>query len=160
LPFGRRQPNLFAVSDDPLGGKVDREVSGFDHRLLVDGDDPPESGPQPRQELVHPERLRDVVVGAGVEGGDLVGLGVANGQDDDRDPAPAADALDDLDAADAGKAEVDDDDVRRVTGSKFESFFTRLDEVDVEAAGPKVHFDGAPDLEFVVDDEDTAGHGP
>jgi hypothetical protein len=47
-----------------------------------------------------------------------------------------------------------------VTGSKFEGFFTRLGEIDVEAAGPEVDFDGAPDLEFVVDDEDTAGHDP
>ena len=34
-----------------------------------------EGGAEAGEELVHAERLGDVVVGAGVEGGDLVGLG-------------------------------------------------------------------------------------
>ena len=40
--------------------------------------------PQPRQQLAHPERLGDVVVGAGVEGGDLLPLLADRREDHDR----------------------------------------------------------------------------
>ncbi len=132
----------------------------LDRRLLVRREETPERSPEPREELVHPERLGDVVVGAGVQRGDLVGLGVAHRQDDDRDAAPAPNAFDHFDAADAGEAEIDDHDVGTAAGHKVERVFAGLGEVDVEPAGPEVDANRAADLSFVVDDEDTGGHDP
>jgi hypothetical protein len=68
-------------------------VVGGDHRHLVGGRvAPPDRGPQPGEQLAHAERLGHVVVGAGVEGRDLVGLGIAHRQHDDRHLGPAAQA--------------------------------------------------------------------
>ena len=94
-----------------LAREVDREVGRRDDRLLLGGRGAPQRGAQPGEQLVHAERLGHVVVGAGVERGDLVGLAVAHGQHDDRHRAPAAQAADHVDAVDAGQAEVEDDDV-------------------------------------------------
>src|SRR5262249_62016412 len=75
-PFRRREPHLLAVADHALGREVDPEVVRVDRRLLVDGNGATQSRSEAGQELAHPERLGDVVVGAGVERGDLVRLGV------------------------------------------------------------------------------------
>ena len=72
---------------------------------------PAQRRPQPREQLVHAERLRDVVVGAGVEGLDLVRLALADGEDDDRHARPAAQAADHVDAVDPRQAEVEDHEV-------------------------------------------------
>ena len=84
---------------------------GLDDGLLLGRRRSAQGCAQPGQQLVHPERLRDVVVGAGVEGGDLVALALAHREDDDRNDGPAAQAADHLDAVDSGQAEVEDDEV-------------------------------------------------
>ena len=66
------------------------------------------SGAQPGQQLVHAERLGDVVVGAGVERVDLVGLSVRPESTRIGHVGPAAQPGDDLDAVDVGQAEVED----------------------------------------------------
>ena len=56
----------------------------------ADGLDAPQRGAQPRQQLVDAERLGDVVVGAGIERGDLLVLVADGREDEDRDVRPAA----------------------------------------------------------------------
>ena len=85
---GRRQPAL-RVARGPAGA--------------AQGD------PDPRVELVDPERLGHVVVGAALERLDLLALLVAAGQDHDRRRRLAADAPDDVEALDVGQAEVEED---------------------------------------------------
>ena len=66
--------------------------------------------PQPRQHLLHMERLGDVIVGAGVDALDLVAPPVAGGQDQDRHRAPGlAPRLEDRDAVALGQADVEHD---------------------------------------------------
>src|SRR5207249_3022184 len=115
-----------------FGSEVDPEVAGLDGRFVVRRDDLSECSAKARQELVHGERLRHVVVGAGVEGGDLVGLCVAYGQDDDGDTAPGADPFDDFDAADAGQLEIDHDSIGSVPGREVEARLTGVGEIDLE----------------------------
>ena len=74
-------------------------------------------GPQTGEELVHSERLRDVVVGAGVERDHLVRLAAARREDDDRRLAPSTQALDHLDPVHVGEAEVEDDGVAAARSS-------------------------------------------
>ena len=57
---------------------------------------PPQRGSQAGEQLVHPEGLGHVVVGARVECDDLVVLALPRRQHDDRRLAPAAQALDHL----------------------------------------------------------------
>ena len=86
------------------------------------------------QQLVHAERLGDIVVGARVEGGHLVGLGVADRQHDDRDLRPSPEAADDLGAVDVGKPEIEEDDVGMRGRRLAEGLAAGAGEVDVVAA--------------------------
>ena len=79
-----------------------------------------ERGAQAREQLVHAERLRDVVVGAAVERHHLVALPRASRQHDDRRAAPAAQALDHVVAVHVRQAEVQDHHVGRMARRRRE----------------------------------------
>ena len=81
---------------------------------------PPHGRAHPGQQLVHLERLGDVVVRAGVERLDLLVAGRPRGQHDDRHRVPSADAVQDLDAVEVGQSEVEDDDVGMEAGDAVE----------------------------------------
>ena len=132
--------------------------SGGHDRFLLGRRGPAERGPQPGQQLVHAERLGDVVVGAGIERRDLVGLRLAHRQHDDRHLGPAPQALDHLDAVDAREARGRGPRRRDGARRELEPLLTGLREVDVVAPGPQVDAERPPDLRLVVDDEDAA-HG-
>ena len=95
-------------------------------------------GAQAGEQLVHPERLGHVVVGAGVERRDLVGLAVAHRQHDDRHRAPAPQPADHVDAVDAREPEVEDHDVGVVARRELERLLAVGGEVDLVAAGAQV----------------------
>ena len=92
---------------DPVGGEVDHPVPQPDARAAARRD-PAGHRPHPGEQLLDPERLGDVVVGAGVEGGDLLDLLGAPGEHDDRRGRPAAQPGDHLGALHVGEAEVED----------------------------------------------------
>ena len=92
----------------------------LDDRLLLRRCGPAQRGPEPGEELVHPERLGDVVVGAGVERGDLVLLASRADSTTIGTVAPAAQAADHLDAVDAGQPEVEHDHVGMVARRELE----------------------------------------
>ena len=119
----------------------------------------PQQRADPREQLLALERLRQVVVGAGVEAADAVlGLG-ASGQHQDRHVALRAQAAADLDAVEAGQAEVEHDEVRDEAGGDVE----RLDAVGrgahlVALVAQRAAQD-VGDLLVVLDDEDAAAAG-
>ena len=78
VPLGRREAHLFAVASHLLRRQVDGEVLGLDEGFFFRRGGAAEGGAQASEELVHAERLGDVVVGAGVERRNLVALGVAH----------------------------------------------------------------------------------
>src|SRR5207248_648438 len=99
----------------------------------------------------------DVVVGAGVQGVDLVPAVHAPGQDEDGYRGPGPQLADDLDAVDVGQTEVEDDEVGVVGGGGVQGFGAVGGGADLVLAGLEVDAQGPQDLGFVVDDED-AGH--
>jgi hypothetical protein len=109
MPLGRRQPHVTLSADHPLCEQVDGEVVGLHQgrrggaRGLLDAAD---GGAQPGHQLVHAERLGDVVVGARVQRGDLLAGRLARRQDQDRHPAPAAQGTDHVDAVHVGQPQV------------------------------------------------------
>ena len=136
VPLRRRQLDLAAVGiGRTLRREIDAKVGRLDDREhLVSGLGPSQRGAQARQELAHAERLRDVVVGAGVERHDLLGVLVPGGEHDDRDRRPAAQAVHDLDAVDAGKPEIDDRRVVHAGRATRQRGLAGLDEVDLVSA--------------------------
>ena len=67
-------------------------------------------------------------------------------QHDDRDLGPAPQALDHLEAVDAREAEVEDDHVGLLVGSRLEGFLSGGGEVDLVAASTKVIFGSVEEL--------------
>src|SRR5205823_12239324 len=64
-----------------------------------------------RKQLIDPERLGHVIVGAEIERVHLVGLAAARGEDDDRRPRPLANAADHLETVTVRKVEIEHDEV-------------------------------------------------
>src|SRR5262245_11347498 len=154
VPLGRSEADLAVGPSNALRGEVDREVRGLDDGLLLGRCSSAQGGAESREQLVHSERLRHVVVGAGVERRDLVAFPFAHREDDDRDRGPAAEAADHVDAVDSGEAEVEHDQIRMLAGGDGERGLARRCELDVVAAGAEVRAERAQDLRLVVDDED------
>ena len=106
-----------------------------------------------RQELGHPERLGDVVVGAGVEGPHLRPLVVADGEHDDRHRRPAAERLehDRARRCRAGRGRA-----ARGRGVRWRRRATPLTRSRLDhlvPAGAEVELRAPADLRLVVDDE-------
>src|SRR5262249_55559223 len=82
--LGRREVHFAAGFVNGAGFEIHGDVrETVDGRLLTARLAPAQEGPGTGQELSHPEWLRHVVVGAGVEELDLLALLAAYGQDQD-----------------------------------------------------------------------------
>jgi hypothetical protein len=91
------------------GRRIEAKVSDLEHRRPLDRR-PPRQSAQPGEELRERERLREVVVGAGVQPRDAVLDRVAGGQHQDRGPGPGlAELAADLEAVPPGEEDVEDD---------------------------------------------------
>ena len=88
------------------------DAAGF-HNLATLGTrpGPAQHGADARQQLVGTERLGQVVVRAGVQPGDPVGLGGAGGEHDDRDLALPPQQAEQLEAVQTGHHDVEQDQV-------------------------------------------------
>ena len=91
----------------------------------------PHQGAQARQHLLHVERLGDVVVGAGVEPGDLLAPAVASGQNQHRHgatlPAPA---LEHRDPVHDRQAQIEHHGIVGLVGAEIVPFLAVGGEVD------------------------------
>jgi hypothetical protein len=95
---------------------------------------PPHLRPDARQQFLHVERLREIIVGARVHAGDLVAPAIACRQDDDRHLAVGPPPLfKDRNAVHLRQAEVEDDDVIGFGLAEEEPFFSVVRGVDGKA---------------------------
>ena len=107
----RGQPQRLAVDRGARGARIEPEGAADQGGGRMPGG-PPQQGPEARQQLFGVEGLGQVVVGAGVEAGDLLAPGAAGGEDQHRSGhALLAPALEHRDAVDLGQAEVEHDGV-------------------------------------------------
>ena len=114
-------------------------------------------GPDPGVELVGAERLDDVVVGAGVEGGDDRPVVVAGRGHDDRHRADRPQHAQQRRAVEVGQAEVEDDEVGAlVDGMPQPRHAGRLRGDGMTAFGQRAHHRRA-DLGVVLDEQEH-GH--
>jgi len=139
--------------------KIHGQFFGLEGRNGVGGGVPAERGANAGEEFFDAEGLGDVIIGAGVEGDDFVTFGVANGEDDDGNVAPGADFAAGFDARDAGKINVEKNEVGTGFGDEVDGFFAAGSFGDGVAAEGKSAAQDATNLRFVVDDEDISGGG-
>lgn len=110
----RGKTDDYTVLGDTAGGEVNVEIAeseggvagwGLSTRGVAESDT--EAG----KEFRYSEGFSDVVVGAGIEGGNLVALLAACGDDDDGNACPFAKASGNFHAVEVGQAEVEKDEV-------------------------------------------------
>ena len=119
---------------------------------------PPDECAQSRQQLAEVERLREIVVGAGVESFDLVVDGVARGEHEHgRVRALAPDLAADVDTVANGKDDVEDDGVVVVDGGEERGAVTVGRVVDGVGRLPKSARDGFAQLTVVFGEQYSHG---
>ena len=118
-------------------------------------------GADARQQLLHVERLGDVVVGAGVHAGDLVAPAVAGGEDDDRHLAlGAAPLLEHADAVHLRQADVEDDDVVGLGLAEEVALLAVEGGIDGVARVGQRRDQLAIEIAIILDDQDAHGSSP
>ena len=105
------------------------------------------------EEFAAAEGFGEVVVGAGIQGGDLGGFVALDGEDEDGRVAPLAEAAEDVEAAHVGQAEVEDDGVGALDGGFVEAEGGVFGFAHPVTAGLKRDAEEAADLDLVVDDQ-------
>ena len=110
------------------------------------------------EQLLGVERLRDVVVGAGVERAHLLRLLVAGGQHDHGHVAERAQAAQHVEPVEVGEAEVEDHDVGAAVGGDHDRRLAGRGLEHLEVAAAQRRAQRAPERGVVFDEEDRA-HG-
>src|SRR5581483_4313637 len=159
--LGRRQLRALAVDVRLHLARVDAELLDLDRlaaRRLLAPDAPACGGADACDELLHRERLHEVVVGADLERVDPVVLGAAGRDDDDRGAdSLGANRLDHLPAVEAGQHQVEHAGVRLLVAEPRQALVAVADPDGVEAGGAQVTGDSLGDHLVVLDDQDL-GH--
>src|SRR3954447_7109832 len=112
-----------------------------------------QQGAHPGEELLALERLDQVVVRAGVQPLDARLQCVAGGEHEDRDVTVGAQALGDLEAVQAGQAEVEQDDVGHVGAGIAQRAFAIADEAHLVALQAQRALQRLVDLHIVFHDQ-------
>ena len=118
--------------------------------------DPPEQRPDPRHDLTHAKRLGHVVVGSHAEADEQIGLVVPGRQHEDRHRPLRLDPAADLESVEAGKHDVEHDEVRAVLEVSGHGTRTVVGLDDLEPLGAEAVCDGLVDRRVILDQEDSA----
>jgi hypothetical protein len=81
--LARRQGDRLAVPGHPFAGRIEHHAGVFEGRRRSAAGTP-DQGPQAGLQLGEVEGLGQVIIGAGIEAGDLVGTAVAGREDQHR----------------------------------------------------------------------------
>ena len=113
---------------------------------------PAQHGPDPRRELPRRERLGHVVIGAQLEPGDAIGFLASGGEHDHRNGRDGAEPAAELQAAQRGQHQVQDDQVRRVGQRPVEAHGAVVDPLDPVALTLQIAGHDLRDVRVVFDD--------
>ena len=144
-----------AVDGDAAGAGVEAHGAAIELALGVAGRTT-QQGADARQDLLEMERLRDIVVGAGVEALDLVAPAVARGQDEDRHgPSGPPPGLEHRDAVHLGQADIEDDGVIGLAFAEKVAFLAVKGAIDHVARVGQRGRELSVEIGIVLDDEET-----
>ena len=155
LELVRRQVHGLAGDGDRAASRDrSRDRADLDHRAAgVAG--APQDRTQAREQLADRERLRHVVVRAGVERRDLLVVVADSRDEDDRRRAPRPQLSADVASRAVGQQEVEDHRVGRPERRRGQRLRGRRRRVDLVARAAQVRGERAQELRLVVDDEDA-----
>ena len=151
----RGQLDGITVDGDPAGTGVEADGAAIELALGVAGRTT-QQGADARQDFLEMERLRHIVVGAGVEALDLVAPSVARRQNEDRHRPPGpAPRLEHRDAIHLGQADIEDDGVIRLAFAEKVPFFPIEGAIDHVARVGKCGRELSVEIGIVLDDEEA-----
>ena len=155
LVLARREVERLAVAADLPPDRVELQRPDPHDPLLVGlaAAGPAEERPDPRPQLGQPERLRDVVVGAELQGAHLGRLLAARREHEDRHRRLVADAGDHGEPVLVGQAEVEQDAVGPIGVPGRQRLGDRARDVDPEPVAAEVGRRRVPDRGLVLDEQ-------
>ena len=110
---------------------------------------------QTREQFADREWLFDIVVGAEIQGGDLLDLAVARRENDYRRRRELPGLRQDVLAVHVGKAEIENDEIGRGIGGHAQRLAAGSGVLHLITRGLERRAQETQDLRFVVDDEDA-----
>jgi hypothetical protein len=114
----------------------------------------PQGRAHARQQLADPEGLAHVVIGAGIEGGDLVPLLASRREHNDRQGGPFTQPADDIESVDVGEAEIENHNVGLARCRLDEAGLPRGRFEETVSVIPQGCAQEASDLRIIFDDKD------
>jgi len=156
VPLGGRDPHVLAVARDAVVRDVDGEGRRLDHGSGL-GDGVPDRHPQAGEQLVHGERFGQVVVGAGIQRGDLVVGRLPGGQHHHRHARPAAQRVQHVHAVEVGQPQVQHDELDVAAAGGVQRGGAGVGDDDVVPVGAQGDRQRAGER-WVVLDHKNAGH--
>ena len=156
LDLVERERVLDAADLERVRGEAHLGLADLDHlRRRARTSDATEDGAHARDELVDAERLRHVVVGAGVEAADLVRLLRARRQHDDRhERRDATELLADGVAVHVGQHQIEDDGVGVLRAGELDAVLALARGDHAEALELEGIAEPHHDVGLVLDDQD------
>jgi hypothetical protein len=157
LELRRRQPDLFGAAEQPARVQVDRELadrhSGRRCRLSR-ARGAAQDGVDAGDELARTEGLGHVVVGTDPQADEDIGLGVARGEEENRDGMVGLDPAARVDPVEPGEHPVEDHQVWPEPPAELHAVGAAGGELDAEAFGAQSRRNGLRDPRLVLDDRD------
>ncbi|CCV16199.1 hypothetical protein MESS4_830419 [Mesorhizobium sp. STM 4661] len=155
--FLRRQLYLPVLDLDDALHQIDGEIAGLEHRLFaLLLEFVTKRHTDARDQLIHAERLGDVVIGAELERGDDAGLVGAAGKDDHGNvQAVVPPFAQQIMSAHAGQAEIEQDQVRLFRLDEFDRRLGVRRLADRIALAAETDAEQFSDRRFVIDDQYT-----
>jgi hypothetical protein len=155
------QRHRVAAAANLAGGHIHAQIPEAAHRrrLGPGGAGSTAHGPDPGHQLPRGKRLGDIVVGAGGQADDLVGLLGPGGQHDDVGVAEGSDPPAGLDAVHAGEHQVQHDDLGILLAGELDGPLAILTAADLEPLAFQITGDQPGQRRLVLDHQRTRLRG-
>src|SRR5579863_706870 len=149
--------HLASPNGDQASFKIDGKIFGGEGDVFSLGHAAAQGRANSGQQFLHAKRLDDIIVGASIESVNLVALGIANGEHQDRHVEGAADFPASFQAADSRHIHVEQNRVRGRSTNRFESFLAGGGFKNGVAFRGQRGAQNSADLLSVIHDQDFGG---
>ena len=150
--FFRCESDFVMAAEHPTSAVINRQITSPEPTrwCFVCREHAPKRHSDPREELFGAKRLRDVIVGAEIEGRDLVRFTAARRQDNDRHRRFAANTTGDFSAFDVGQTQIQDNQIGRMRVHDLQGVTAASYDVHVVSSRAEQGLHRALNRDFIV----------
>jgi hypothetical protein len=157
--LARGELHIGSFAADGAGDEVDGDVAENDRRLIRGGGRAAKNRAEAGEELFTAEWFGEIVVSAGIERGDFVGLGGDDSKHEHGHTRPLAKTAQNIEAGQIRQAEVEHHGIGGATGDFIETEAAGLRLADGVPGGFEREAEQAAKLHLIVNDEDVVRGG-